>query len=169
MDLKNTNVQAHNQNVGEVLWGYNKSQGACFGIFLRLLADNDIKRARAMWHSLRNDRTQRELLRSFLRYSDRPGAVYRKGILWSIDTIDRLSVIRNDLAHTEMVNMTEFVIPGLASLDRTRMRIAHGNSAVVYRRLIGDFIAISNYLELIGLSLDCGEKLPLVKRPRVST
>lgn len=157
-------IARHNRHVGEVLYAFNQVQASFLQIFYTIIGTENYALARELWDSSSSDRRQRELLRSYVAHK-----VNRKSIsnalLWALDGMDILSVLRNDAVHADIFWHYDQLLPGWLPKEAHMKRLQSTPFERTWQSLRGDLSAIANYVSDLNLSLWSDESWPLTKRP----
>jgi hypothetical protein len=136
-------VKKHARHAGEIIWCWNLLNDHLFGIFVTTLGLLGTKRAHeighAVWNSFQSDKAQREMLLDVAKaaFPPIPGVRAERrelaAIKWLVKQTENLSKHRNDVAHVN--------------------RLADEPTALIWRRLRGDLIALCGYAELLTYAL----------------
>ncbi|HEX4293362.1 MAG TPA: hypothetical protein VHZ29_04450 [Rhizomicrobium sp.] len=96
---RSRSIQHYAARTGEIIWAWNHLHDDLRDLFWAALTPTNPLVGNAMWHALRSDSMQRALLRAVLLNCHLRPPPANDGILWLLDTIEKLAPHRNDLTH----------------------------------------------------------------------
>ena len=180
MQFVEKEVDEHIRHVGEITFAWTQLQAALFAIFYALLR-REHKLAHGIWHSIRNDSAQRDMLLAAAeaKLSKKHKSVLNQ-IKWIVDCTSALSTHRNDLTHTPLAldydgdagvtyTIPDFVSGREASVTRLRQH----NDRSQWRKVSGDLRALESYARYIGVRIMGGVNRPISgswpRRPKLQS
>ena len=165
------------QQVGRILWAWNRLHGALGDAFAFVISPGDMTPARAVWHAVKADTAQRDMLRALLVNTPGIPSQLSEALEWLLDVSGKLSQHRNDVAHVPMAQAIEAgkieVIPDMFSGDPARVdRLARPDRKAFHKKLQGDVISLSYYARAVASEIGLLMQTPsrpwtLPNRPRL--
>ena len=163
----------HAQQTGQIMAASNILHSMFFCIFWTLVAKDNHALAHGLWHVLRSDKAQRDMVLVAAQTTLKKNRRLLVQIKWAKERADDLATHRNDPVHTTMFPVDTDGRPELwldmfaakkASLDRlTQTPTDH-----LWQRTCGDLTALYRYCGHIFLALALpDEHLTLPKRPQL--
>jgi hypothetical protein len=150
-----------------------------FDLFRDLAFPHDEELANRLWHTMQNDSSQRMMLDHVLKSTDRLPIKFKRGLLWAIKMAGSFSRNRNDFAHLSYVWIKlkdkaehETMIPDYFSNSEKVVKKHTEHGLADWHKLYGDLIALKNYVDFIGLSLNSSmlkHPVALPYRPRLQS
>ena len=159
-------IGKHNRQVGEVLYAFNQAQAEFLFLFYTIFGLEKSELAREIWDSNKSDRRQRDLLKSYVAHTVKRKSICN-AILWALDAMDKLSVRRNDAAHSDVRWHYDRLAVGLLPTAAQEERIQVQPLDTHWHSLRGDLAALANYVSDLNLTIGFAEPRPLTKRPRL--
>jgi hypothetical protein len=162
----------HAHQVGEVITAWNDLQGSLYWIFKDIINDTpDV--ALAIWHTIASDRIQRDMLMSIAEIKFSQNSRVYKQIKWVKERADDLSPYRNDPSHTQMAFLItdsgNMMLGPDESTGKTASveRLKANPLNQTYRKLRGDFQALSEFSLAISVYIRVPDRASLPYRPRL--
>jgi hypothetical protein len=142
----------HARQIGEIALAWNALQHSFFVLFYKIL--NDYPRAHAIWHSLKSDRAQREMLLSVAIVSDRLPKSLIGHLAWAVRSATKLSEFRNIVIHTPVMYLDSsgrvLTVPNAVSAKRSTVkRLRIEPIAKRWRLIRGDLIILTDFCHAI--------------------
>jgi hypothetical protein len=145
--------------IGELVWASNFAHGAFRFLFCSLLKSENDLAGDDIWHALKSDSSQRDILLASAHYANISPGVYNR-IVWIHRMAGKLATIRNDAVHTEMFFRTDsdgglIDEPPMVMANPARRKRLDKNPKLleIFNRARGDFIQLGAYAFLIGHSI----------------
>lgn len=167
--------RAHARQIGEIAIAWNWLHTSCFRIF-QILSEAKNPRhlniAHAIWHSLRSDSEQRQLMLNVARHSLLPKSRVYLQIKWLKETADRLASSRNDPVHTPIALLTlgsgkTEIVPDIFYARREAVdRLQKSPLGKNWQKIRGDIRVLSLFASIISRNLEDAQ-LPLPRKPRM--
>ena len=148
-------VSRYALQTGQVIAAWNDLQGEYQRWFIRLANEEKAPIGAALWHTLSNDQTQRDLLEAVLEVAPlgfgRKNARLKTNLLWALKETRRLARYRNFAAHlpvdVEYAAGQRRVVPDAKTAKPTAIRalsfIGHRR---LFRLLRGDLFVLASYV-----------------------
>ena len=163
--------------VGEVTYASNAMHATFFLLFQMLFDMRQSDSVGAIWHSLRSDDLQRNVLKAAVEKSHKLRNRPKNAFIWAINKAGKLAEYRNAAIHTAFEYGPDgkggFVIePSDWAVEPRRLekllRLGHEN---LFKLLIGDFTALEEYISHTSEAIlgtddpEPSEHVPLCRRP----
>jgi len=165
-------ANAYAKQVGRILWAYNRLHGQLSIIFAALVTPDRRSLAAMVWHALKADSAQRDILQAAILERSEVPANLAEAVEWLVNVCDKLSTHRNDPAHTPMTAGIDFVakeiiiLPDLfAANPQKAARLSRKDLALFHRRLEGDLLALGKYAEHVNVWISMWHQQPQARQP----
>lgn len=167
-----TPVKEFSALVGDVMWAWNYSHAAFSRLFAILISPANLQVGFAMWHTLHNDRTQRELLWAAAQVVLAKNRKMLNRVEWAKRRADALSTTRNDAAHLATafaVHLSEpqVVLDVLSTAPKRVRRLENRDLNKTFITLYGDLLAMSSYVSVLGAEIAFPGHYSLPRRPKL--
>ena len=106
--------------IGWLVYEWNRMQAALGELFADVLSKDSIKVPLAVWHSVTQERTQREMLRAAVAAANQLGSLKPRAcedIIWILKELNALAGRRNDAIHAPLVFINEVGETGVDSIQ----------------------------------------------------
>ena len=163
----------HAQQTGQIMAASNILHSMFFCIFWTLVAKDNHALALSIWHVLRSDKAQRDMLLAAAQATLKKDRRMLARIKWAKERAEDLAVHRNDPAHTAMFPVEtsgrpELWLDMIASKKASIDRLMQTPTDRRWQRTCGDLIALYRYCAQIFLALSLpDEHLTLPERPQL--
>jgi hypothetical protein len=172
-------IRPHALTTGHVVWASNYLHTHLHIVFMFVVGHKET--AIGMWHSLRNDKPQLELLQAAIEATPHIGEADKVRLTWIVKKAISLGEKRNDLVHlpttisikyTSSGRMPLSVSPTPVATPPGRLeRVENPRWRASLRLLIGDLIALARYAGVIwqrlGEQQEHRRQIALPQRPRL--
>lgn len=144
------NVKSYSRTAGGILWAWNRIHAVFADCFAVLACPDNPERGLAIWHAVKADTAQRDMLTAALENTATDPKV-AEALDWLLNLMGKLSQHRNDVAHTPMAHVIDLnkpiqLAPDFFSGDPARVnRLSRADLADFHRKFTGDLIALSYY------------------------
>jgi hypothetical protein len=101
--MEATELASHAEALGHVSLAWTTLHEVMGMLFASLLMPASQEHAYAVWHSIKNDRTQRDMLKALAESALPEDDEIRKAIKWAVDNLNTLENSRNDALHSPYV------------------------------------------------------------------
>lgn len=158
--------------VGRTIWAWNYCHAAFLRLFTLTATPQNMLIGYAMWHTLKSDAAQRELLIAAAEVAFAKNYKILRRIDWAKRAGDSLSTIRNDAAHLATAWRTlpnPKIVPDPISTAPKRMRRvrAYEDLQKKLTLLQGDLIALCHFLSALSTVIAFPNLYPLPRRPKL--
>lgn len=156
-EAKSKSIRQYATRTGEVIWAWNFLHERLQMVFVWLALPDDLEAGLAIWHSIRSDSSQRNLLRAALENMAPKSASWFQGAMWLMDAIEKLAPHRNDATHVPTIlNWTEraYVTASFFAKPAQAKRLTSSPGLYRFHRLLrDDLYVLSNYATAIRLEM----------------
>jgi hypothetical protein len=166
-------VKKYSRQSGTILWAWNRIHAAFAESFVEIVDPNEPDVGLALWHAIKADTGQRDMLREALPVRRGIETKTAEALEWLLDVADMLSPHRNDIAHTPMamagaLSGLIFEPDPFAGDPKRVARLGRPDREAFHKALTGDLIALSFYAMTIAMALRSpGLLLSWPRRPRL--
>lgn len=162
-----TALRKHNERVGAVIHAYNSAHSYTYLAWMNAAAKDNHQASHTIWFSFGSDKSQRDFVMNYVRNHKKIKPPIRRSIIWALTALNELAVLRNDIAHTDMMWVYTKMEAGFLPKDGTRKRLEEQPFDKNWRYLKGDFSALSNYIMDLARDITLENTWPSSKRPRL--
>lgn len=165
--------------IGYVSWAWNALHADLCDLFLGVLRANSPEPFRSIWHAIRSDSGQRDVLLAAAESSVKDKECLAE-IRWLVTEVDNLAAIRNDTAHTlwttihpdiRNTSINDYFLPRRATPDLERgnpksHRLKNKNAAAFFNALSGHCMTLIQFARALDIrARGWDESEPLPERP----
>lgn len=159
---KSKSISQYSTRTGEVIWAWNQLHLALRRLFVYLVTPKNLEAGYAMWHSIRSDNVQRDILRAALDHMVSKTATISEGLEWLLDVVGKLAPYRNDAVHVPTIlNWTESAYVTADRFTNTapaKRLAALPNLRQFHRLLRDDLYALTNYASALRMEMEAPGK-----------
>jgi hypothetical protein len=156
-------MRRHIQHVGEITFAWTQLHSALFAIFNSLF-HQDGGAAYGIWHCIRNDSAQRDMLLAAAEARLTNKKTLLNQVRWIARCAEVLGGLRNDLAHTgiavdvDLDDLTLFLRPDPGARAASIARLTQLNDSKLWDKVVGDLRALDSYARYLSLRIRGGDK-----------
>lgn len=164
-------AEDHAQKTGEIIGQWNSLHSVLMAFFCEFVERDDVDPGRSIWHTLKSDLSQRDILSSLAEVRLKKRTGLKKGLKWLIKSVGKLAAYRNAYAHApvhysiEPDGSTKIVPSSLAASPGHFDVLTKLSDKKVYRDLMGDLIALEGYGGALWFATFIPERYSSPKRP----
>jgi len=159
--------------VGYLTWAWNALHADLCDLFRIVTGIEGPEIPSSIWHAIKSDRGQRDVLREAAAVRTQGDDECRAGIIWLLKEIDQIASIRNDAIHTHWTvehdigkdprKADYFISRKAIPDDRHGKRLADKPPGEVFRALSGYCMTLIQFSRFLGIRIlgwNDGEPLP---------
>ena len=170
LDFRTETFQPYAKALGEVALAWNDFNMVLSSVFGTVLKIPNLMVGDAIWHSLKSDRAQRDILRAVINLEvlghDIPKNI-RCEFKWVLDKADSLEEARNNALHSPLLSDQGSVFAWHQLGHQRAKKLADKDLLKEFGWLYDTAIILRQYVELLEDALRHSEPLP--KRPLLPT
>lgn len=160
-------MRRHNERVGAVIHAYNSAHSYTCAVWLHAASKDNHRSIDRIWFSFGSDKSQRDFVINYVQNHAKIKSPIRRAVVWALTALNELAILRNDIAHTDMVWAYTKLEAGFLAKEATRKRFDETPFDENWRHLKGDFSALSNYIMDLAWDITMENTWPSARRPRL--
>jgi hypothetical protein len=163
-------LTSHAEALGHVSLAWTRLHEIMANLFGLLLAPVAKERAYAIWHSIKNDRSQRDMLLALAEASFPADSEIRKAIKWARDNLLSLENARNDALHAPYLLIHDeergpTMIANELTGNKRAANLSGRNLGVELESYKKNVTAVADYLWVAAQELSRPQKNALAQQP----
>lgn len=150
--FKENLIAQHSRQAGEVITAWNILHYQMFMIFMVLMGNDNYRLCYGLWHCIKNDSAQIEMVKASAVATLPPRSKVLANILWIVSCIESIRSLRNAITHTAIIfyfdqdsQRTKIAYDAITAMPHAIKTLANNPTHKIWRRLIGDLWALSQY------------------------